>query len=331
MLPMDAQRNTDAYSYPNGMLNAAYISGVLRKPEEGLCYIQQTRNENHMLPITFDPKKTPLPRNMKEGDLVSAICHVEGEKQGDLRTVRLKSLKFDAPNVMHMDPRYVEDVYEKWKKAAHAAAPDSGIPDSIRALGDQITGDGRDEVKPRVDTLDWRVLKLNVNSSNHVRLAGFIQAKSLEQKRVGVDGKPLNDRLIVLLRQTKDPDRCISLRWYSKNLQPLADRLRKGIGIKISGEFRLDVKAIGAPDPDTHIAPVSIVPYIMAKDYPTLALPGSEDIKVQPSWAYELYVGHAAPQAPDAAPAGEGAPTDGLSAVDRTALFAQALQQPRGE
>jgi hypothetical protein len=28
---------------------------VLRNPGNGLCFIQQTRNENHMLPIEFDP------------------------------------------------------------------------------------------------------------------------------------------------------------------------------------------------------------------------------------------------------------------------------------
>ena len=28
---------------------------MLRNPGNGLCFIQQTRNENHMLPIEFDP------------------------------------------------------------------------------------------------------------------------------------------------------------------------------------------------------------------------------------------------------------------------------------
>lgn len=45
MLPMDAKKNADSYSYPNGMLNSGYVGGVLRNPDpaNGICYIQQTR------------------------------------------------------------------------------------------------------------------------------------------------------------------------------------------------------------------------------------------------------------------------------------------------
>ena len=287
MLPMDAKKNADSYSYPNGMLNSGYVGGVLRKPGDGICYIQQTRNENHMLPIYFDPKKTPLPRNIQEGDLIFAICHASGERTDDQRIVRMKSISFEQPNTMHLDKRFADDLLRKWGSLVHAAAKDSGTPDSIRKLEEQF---GRQtDTQARLDSIDWRVLGLNKNATNTVRLAGFIQARNLERNRVGHDGKPLNDRLVVLLRQTKNPDHSIAIRWYSKNLQPLYDKLHRGIPISVSGEFRLDVKAVAPPDPDTGIAPVTAIPFIQAKDFPSPVTPGSDLIKVIPGWAAELF------------------------------------------
>ncbi|AET95519.1 hypothetical protein BSFA1_81910 (plasmid) [Burkholderia sp. SFA1] len=325
MLPMDAKKNADSYSYPNGMLNSGYIGGVLRKPGDGMCYIQQTRSENHMLPIEFDPKKTPLPRNLQEGDLVFAICHAFGDKEGDQRVVRLRSISFEQPNTMHMDKRYAEDLLRKWGTLVHEAAKDSGVPSSIKRLEDQF---GRpDDTQKRLDAIDWRVMGLNRNATNNVRVAGFIQAKSLERNRVGPEGKPLNDRLVVLLRQTKDADKCLSIRWYGKNLQPLADKLQRGFAVSVSAEFRLDVKAIGAPDPETNIAPVSIIPFLQAKDFPAPVPPGSEFIKVIPAWAVELFEREARPVR-EAAATATSAETPAGGDVDRTALFASAFNQP---
>ncbi|HIH2745459.1 TPA: hypothetical protein ACYLN4_001143 [Burkholderia lata] len=322
MLPMDAKRNSDSYSYPNGMLNSAYLTGVLRKPGDGLCYIQQTRNENHMLPVEFDAKKTPLPRNIQEGDLISTICHVSGRREGDQRIVVLNSILFEQPNVMHMDARYVDDLLSKWEKIAHAAAPDSGEPESVAKLRELH---GPRSVQERVDAIDWKVMKMNHNAANTVRLAGFVQAKSLERNRVGPEGKPLLDRLIVLLRQHKDSDRCITVRWYGKNLEPLSKPLTKGLPIEFAGEFRLDVKAAGPIDPETGIAPVSSIPYIQAKDYPALVTPESESIKVRPAWAHELYLRGAG--ANQQTPAGDPSEGGAAGSVDRQAAFAQAMSQ----
>ena len=110
MLTMDAKRNAESYSYPNGMLNTGWIAGVLRLPDpaNGICYIQQTRSENHMLPIHFDPKTSPLPRDLKEWDLVMAYCHVQGSRDGDQRVVALKSIRFEAANALHMDKKFAQ-------------------------------------------------------------------------------------------------------------------------------------------------------------------------------------------------------------------------------
>jgi len=318
MLPMDAKRNADSYSFPNGMLNSGWIAGVLRNPDpsKGICYIQQTRNENHMLPIEFDPRKTPLPTGTKELDLVMAYCHVVGGRDGDHRVVRLKSIRFEGANMMHLDKRASDDLLKKWAVKAHQAAKDSGVPDSIKALE---KANGPVDVESRLEGFDWRVMQMNRNASNHIRLAGFVQAKSLEQKRTGLDGKPMNDRLIVLLRQTEDPEKCISVRWYGRNLEAVAKTLRRGLPIFVSGEFRLDVKAIGAPDPESGFAPVSKIPYIYGKDLPGPVLPDESEkyIKVIPWWAAELYndLGKEPSKAADAS-----------ADPERTKLFAEAFQ-----
>lgn len=319
MLTMDAKKNADSYSYPNGMLNTGWIAGVLRNPDpaNGICYIQQTGNENHMLPIEFDPRTSPLPRELKEFDLVMAYVHVTGAREGDQRLVRVKSIRFEAANAMHMSKEFAEALVKKWAAKVHDAAKNTGTPPAIQALAEQT---GPIDAQARIDSFDWKAMKLNQNASNHIKLAGFIEAKILEQNRTGAEGKPLNDRLIVLLRQTADADKSIAIRWYSRNLKPLADALTRGMPIVISGEYRLDVKAIGAPDPVTGIAPVSKLPYIQAKDMPQPVLPGKDDkggaIRVVPGWLSEMLTRDVQKQkSSPAAP----------STSEASALFAQAL------
>lgn len=312
MLPQDAKRNPDSYSYPNGMLNSGYIAGVLRNvdPQNGLCYIQQTRSENHMLPVHYDPKKSPIPRDIKEWDLIMAYVHTEGDREGEERIAKLKSIRFEAPNFMHMGARFHEDLLRKWGAAVHKAAVDSGTPESIKALGQTPV----DDSDARRDAFDWKALDLNKNASNQIRIAGFIQSKSLERNRKHpIDGTPMNDRLVVLIRQSKDSDHSIPVRWYGRNLQPLAEKLARGMPIVVSGEFRIDVKAISLPDPETQIAQVSKLPYIQAKDMPGPVTPDSGHIKLVPSWAAELFKGHGTAQ------------TEKPAEQDRAALFDAAF------
>lgn len=324
MLTMDAKKNADSYSYPNGMLNTGWIAGVLRFPDatKGICYIQQTPNENHMLPIEFDPKTSPLPRDLREMDLVMAYVHMYGSLEGDQRVVRAKSIRFEAANAMHMSKDFAEALVRKWASKVHEAARNTGTPEAIQSLSAVA---GAIDPQQRLDSFDWKAMKLNQNASNHIKLAGFIEAKILEQNRVGADNKPLNDRLIVLLRQHADADKSIAVRWYSRNLKPLADALTRGMPIVISGEYRLDVKAIGAPDPVTGFAPVSKIPYIQAKDMPQPVLPGKDDdkgggaIRVVPAWLSEMLTRDVKKQQ-------LGAPAAPVSG-DATALFAKALGQ----
>lgn len=324
MLTMDAKRNAESYSYPNGMLNTGWIAGVLRLPPgtpPGLCFIQQTRSENHMLPIEFDPKTSPLPRDLKEWDLVMAYCHVSGSRDGDQRVVRMKSIRFEAANAMHMDKNFAKALLAKWAVHVHEAAKDSGTPASIQTLSD---AHGGIDTETRLDSFDWKAMKMNQNASNHIRLAGFIEAKSLEQNRIGAEGKPMNDRMVVLLRQAADPDKSIVVRWYQRNLEPLSKLLTRGMPILISGEFRLDVKAVGAPDPATGIAPVSKIPFIQAKEMPQPVLPGSDAIRVIPYWVREL-IG-----ARTAAPAAAAATAQTVQEIT-TSSVAQAFAASFGE
>ncbi|MEC4722200.1 hypothetical protein RY831_23840 [Noviherbaspirillum sp. CPCC 100848] len=318
MLPLDAKRNTESYSYPNGMLNIGWIAGVLRHPGNGTCFIQQTASENHMIPIEFDPRKSPIPRDVKELDIVMAYCHVIGFKDGDQRSLRLRAIRFEAANTMHMDKRFIEDLVKKWETKVHDAAKRTATPEAIKAL----QAAQPQSIQERLSAFDWRVMQMNRNASNQVRLAGFVQAKSLERNRV-IDGKPVNDRLIVLLRQTEDPDKCIPIRWYSRNLEPLANMLRRGLPISVSGEVRLDVKAVGAPDPETGVAPVSKVPFIQAKDLPGPVPPDSDLIRIDPWWAVELFNNLGKPTAPAAPVQDEAA-----KAADFAAQFQSANTQP---
>lgn len=177
-----------------------------------------------------------------------------------------------------------------------------------------------DDNDARRDSFDWKAMELNKNASNQIRIAGFIQAKSLERNRKHpTDGTPINDRLVVLIRQSKDSDQSIPVRWYGRNLQPLAEKLARGMPIVVSGEFRIDVKALGMPDPETQVAPVSKTPFIQAKDMPAPVSPDSGHIKIVPGWAAELFKGHGTAQ------------TEQPADQDRAALFGAAFAPQEGQ
>lgn len=118
----------------------------------------------------------------------------------------------------------------------------------------------------------------------------------------------------MLIRQSKDTDACIPVRWYGRNLQPLSEKLARGMPIIVNGEFRMDVKAISLPDGETGIAEVSKIPFIQAKDMPGPVLPDSGHIKIVPSWAAELFKGH-----------GTQAPQPKQGDAERSAMFASAF------
>lgn len=293
MLTNDMKRNPDSYSYPNGMLNSAWIGGVLRLPpngaKDGLCYIQKTRSENHMLPIHFDPRKSPLPHGMQEWDLVMAYCHVSCEWDGVAeRIIKLTSILFEGANIMHMGAGFAEKMIAGWSAKVHPQAKDSGVPDSISELATS-TGINLADPAPqtRIDSFDWKAAQMNQNATNRVRLAGFIEALSLEKNRMKGD-MPMNDRLTVLLRQTANPDKSIPIRWYGSNVEILYKKMVRSMPIIVDAEYMMDVKAIGPADPQSGLAPVSKLPYLKSKDVPQPATPSSRAIRVAPIWVSDL-------------------------------------------
>jgi len=94
---MDARPNADSYSCPKGRLKAGLTASVPRLPDlaQCACRIQQTRRESRRLPIRFDAKTSPLPRDLKEWGLMMADCrvtdrHVIGGRAGDQRPMYLR-------------------------------------------------------------------------------------------------------------------------------------------------------------------------------------------------------------------------------------------------
>jgi hypothetical protein len=259
-----------------------------------------------------------------------AYCHIVGGRANEQRICQLKSIRFEMANTMHMHKDFAHDLMRKWAAKVHSAAKDSGVPPAVESLEKEFGPVATQTSEDRASSFDWRVMQMNRNAANHVRLAGFVQAKSLERNRASPDGKPLNDRLVVLLRQTEDPDKCIPIRWYQRNLEPLANTLVRGMPIVVAGEFRLDVKAVSAPDPETGIAPVSKVPYIHAKDIPGPVQPDSGLIRIIPYWADELFQAYG--KSGKGQPNGEQAPASAVATdADRSAIFAAALKaQPNG-
>ena len=327
-LPISARKNINSISYVEGMQNRAFQGGILVDVdrEKGLLHLAQVRNANHRLPVEFDPIKTPLPKAAKEGDFIMATCHVfgrrvKGDTDQDERHVYMRAISFDEPNVMHFTPEQSERVKESWKKTPHPNAKDLGIPKAIQDLGQTTSKEV--QIQTQLDDIDWRGLATNTNATNNVVVSGFVHVKSYETKRTGPEGQPLNDRLIVLLRQHGDPDKCITIRWYLRNLKPLADRIMRGLPISVVGQFKIDAKAIGAPDPEKGgEQKIHRIPYIQATDFPVLVLPDDPRIQQIPDWAHDLLDQDALEKARNRI--AKDAPEGDAESVDRAAAFAKA-------
>jgi len=280
MLTSEQKQISNFYRYPNGMLNVGWLAGFIRgvRPGAKMFYVQQTNNSNLMIPV-YLKKGQSIPSRFKEMSPVKVICHIEGgmvdaehlpgkdDGSGVLilpteRIARAVAIGFDAANILDMPPTLAFD-----------KVPPKGAP--------------RDD--PKFEFKPFSRDESMADSSNMVRIAGFVQAVSMQPQDKG----EASDCCIILIRQTADESECIPVRYYDKRkAQAVCDRIKRGMPIAIDAAIRVRAKPIGQIDEASGIAPVARYPYLHTIQPPIICT--QREIIHTPDWAAVMLTEYAA-------------------------------------
>lgn len=196
-----------------GFLNAARITGYLRRGKGRTIYLVQNNLASLALPIHLE-RNCILP-DVPDNTPLSARCHVVGEvdAQGN-RYAALKAFDLVTPNPEWLPPDYVfnhpvpEDAIQ-----IDFSPPQSGI----------IQDD---------------------DGSNLVRVAGYAASIALESVDVGLG---VNGKMSFLLVQANS-EQAIPVRCYGRLASAFGERIEEGTPIQIAASFRVGAKRTGELD-----------------------------------------------------------------------------------
>ncbi len=266
MLSKESSRYLDLFQYHHGMINTAWISGVVHNISAGRteCMIQQRQNTEHMLPVKTR-KGDVIPSWVDEGDVYTFVCRIEGNHNIDLgeRYAEMYILKVEHPDVLVLPPSDV------WEMSSHKG--------------------GKSESKLPIGKGG---LKFS-STSNVIHLAGYVGAIKLIKPRVVRDTRPgaepdamRQDQggLIVMLQQTANADRAIPVRMNGPKIEAYAQGLKRGSPLFVSeGLYRVRNKAVAGEEGAGEV--IHRLPYIMVKKFQGA---NKSHIVAKPEWVKEL-------------------------------------------
>jgi hypothetical protein len=171
---------------------------------------------------------------------------------------------------MDMPPR------EAWERALRQGTPsDSVRPQPIDHL--ETDDDANSMGKVRV-----------ADVGNMVEFAGFVASVFLEPAGVlKPDGSITKGCLVMLMRQTKDKDDLVPVRFYGAKAEPFARRIQIGQPLKIEARLRVRLKNTGEPADANGILPVHKYLYVHATN---ICVANRRDITEEPAWAKEMFL-----------------------------------------
>jgi hypothetical protein len=273
MLSVEQRKTEQLYAFRAGMLNVAWVAGVARyiKGREG--YIQQTNNLNQMIP--FEMREGELiPSWVRDGCNVKVIARLVGRRVNGEPTVMMRALSFETPSILDMPPR------EQWERPVRPGVPTDDVrPASFRAEDPRPTMEGR----------------AVADAGNMVKVAGYVANYFLEAPGTPkADGGVTEGCLIVLLRQTKDSDEVIPVRYYGRLCVPYANAIETAakkspiLRLRAEGKLRVRLKNTGEPADANGVLPVLKMPYIHASLVASATLGPGSDIREEPDWVEDI-------------------------------------------
>lgn len=276
MLSSEARRSPEGYRYVGGMLNIAYLTGFVRNPTENGFMLQQTNNLELAVPVSVSPGGR-LPREFSP---VTVLCHLYGQQRDSgERVLDLRAIDVKAPSTRSM-PTWL---------AWNSSIPDHAKTDEFRPFGnngelkgmiaDQLGGGKEDEediVRAIIDATNGRLDTRLGDNANVVMLSGLIEAAAIEKAN-----EHQNAYLGILIRQHKDPTKCIPVRLYSRQLAQHLKSISVGLPVKIVGQAR--TKIVTSEDGNTIVDKI-----IYVRCHELKVAERGIDIRIIPDWWQEM-------------------------------------------
>ncbi|SIT04536.1 hypothetical protein LN047_20955 [Achromobacter sp. JD417] len=252
MLSAEAAVSPRSFAYTNGMMNAVWLVGELFSVdrEAGRCEILiSNKSPHYRVSFEFDVTKgVGLPKYFKPGDVIAVTALVRSDLIDGEYSLTLKALHFQAPSVRDLRGDDLRDYAKRMNGAIlNAAGAEPG----------------------RQDAFTYKIDRAQRKRSNVIRLAGFVHAMEFERGEPHPETQePTGDKLVLLLRQFENADKCIPIRIYGRQAGPFYTAIRKAkrngpLAIHAMGELYVKVKTTPSPDADAE-PDVRRVPIIKA-------------------------------------------------------------------
>lgn len=298
MLSRHQRNNMSQLSLRGGMRNVAFIAGTAHSLDASGGFILQSNNLNERIRFDLD-SSTSMPSWVQEGRPLKIICRVipkkvpriyynedshsekseESPPLKDLVLVQsLKVLYFEKPSVFDMDPSKV------WRKTLRAGVPEAPDPATKLEEATAESPEGDSSHKNEIRSFSHSVGRVYDNG-NDVKIAGFVQQAIIERK-TGKDNDGKSNCLILLIRQTEDPNDIVYVRCFTAKVDAVKSKIKPGTPLLISGKIRVQLKNTGRLNAEGHHV-VSVVQYVHAV-VNGLGIPDADDIAFEPTWAKEL-------------------------------------------
>jgi hypothetical protein len=309
MISIEQRRRDQLYQYRGGMLNAAWVAGTARGITPRGGFIQQSNNLNQMIGFVMEQGDS-MPGSIREGDNLKVIGRIHSSREGAEPIVVLKVLALETPSIMDMPPR------EAWERALRQGTPsDSLRPQPIDHL--ETDDDANSMGKVRV-----------ADVGNMVEFAGFVASVFLEPAGVlKPDGSITKGCLVMLMRQTKDKDDLVPVRFYGAKAEPFARRIQIGQPLKIEARLRVRLKNTGEPADANGILPVHKYLYVHATN---ICVANRRDITEEPAWAKEMFLQEQSKRAQRKQAAQDRANASAQGASSQASTPASAAPAPAG-
>ena len=271
MISIEQRRRDQMYQYRGGMLNAAWVAGVARGITPRGGFIQQSNNLNQMIGFVLEEGDS-MPGWVREGTNLKVIGRIHSSREGSEPVVVLKVLAFETPSIIDMPPR------EAWERTLREGIPsDSVRPQAIEESALDAQANPRSMGRVRV-----------ADAGNMVKFAGFVASVFVDPAGVPKpDGGFTVGCLIMLMRQTRDKDDLVPVRFYGAKAEAFGRRIQIGQPLKIEGRMRVRLKNTGEPADANGVLPVHKFPYL---DATNICVASRYDITEEPAWAKEMFL-----------------------------------------
>ena len=268
-----------SYRYVNKMLNVAYLTGFVRRPEKGRFFLQQNNNLEHAIEIRTRPDYV-IPREFTP---VTVVCHIRGQ--------HIEATPEGAPATQVCFAEAI-DIKRPSTRAMPAAtawvlggtkgtdefkpySAEGRLRSELADHADENSSELSDEekvVRMMIDATKGRLDGRMRSMSSAVALAGFVDSMAY----IPPNEFQTNGHGLIMLRQHENPAVNIPVRVANSRVKSIMRTIVEGHPIKVAGRLRRKVVLNKEGEKIGHTL-------FVETDEPCIAVLG-EDIMSTPDW-----------------------------------------------